>query len=237
MSPSCHSLFTELRNLTDLSEIQPELYQCGFVYEKHLNYLIDLNCSTEELLQGIGSRTRKHIRRGLRKGNVSVEQVTDRSKLTVWYDLIRMTYRSAGIPLMDRSLFEAAYDILQPKGMIKFWLAQIGTEYVAASAELLFKDVIYGWYGGVNRDYAKEMPGEMLMWRILEWGAMNGYKTYDFGGAGKPGEEYGVRDFKAKFGGQLVCFGRNTKIHSPHLLRWSEWGYDIYQKILKRWSA
>ena len=237
MSPSCHSLFTELRNLTDLSDIQPELCQCGFVFEKHLNYLIDLNCSTEELLQRIGSRTRKNIRRGLRKGNVSVEQVTDRSKLNVWYGLIQKTYRSAGVPLADRSLFEAAYDILQPKGMITFWLAHIGAEYVAASAELLFKDVIYGWYGGVNRDYAKEMPGEMLMWQILEWGAMNGYKTYDFGGAGKPGEDYGVRDFKAKFGGQLVCFGRYTKIHSPHLLRLSEWGYDIYQKILKRWPA
>ena len=237
MSSSHHSLFTEIRNLTDLSEIQPEFCQCGFVFEKHLNYLIDLNCSTEELLQRIGSRTRKHIRQGLRKGNVIVEQVTDRSKLTVWYDLIRKTYRSVGVPLTDRSLFEAAFDVLQPKGMITFWLARIGSEYVAASAELLFKDVIYGWYGGVNRDYAKDAPGEILMWRILEWGAMNGYMTYDFGGAGKPGEEYGVRDFKAKFGGQLVCFGRNTKIHSPHLLRWSEWGYDIYRKILRCLSA
>jgi serine/alanine adding enzyme len=237
MSSSQHSLFTELRNLTDLSEIQPEFCQCGFIYEKHLNYLVDLNCSTEELLQRIGSRTRKHIRRGLRKGNVIVEQVTDREKLAVWYDLIRTTYRSVGVPLTDISLFEAAYDVLQPKDMITFWLARIGSDYVAASAELLFKDVIYGWYGGVNRDYAKDVPGEILMWRILEWGVMNGYKTYDFGGAGKPGEEYGVRDFKAKFGGQLVCFGRNTKIHSPNLLRWSEWGYDIYQKILKRLSA
>ena len=236
-TPSRQSLFTELRNLTDLSEIQPELCQCGFEFEEHLNFLNDLNCSTEELLQGIGSRTRKNIRRGLRKGNVSVEQLTDRSQLNVWYGLIQKTYRSVGVPLADRSLFEAAYDILIPENMIAFWLARIGTEYVAASAELLFKDVIYGWYGGVDRDYSKEMPGEILMWRILEWGAMNGYKLYDFGGAGKPDEEYGVRDFKAKFGGQLVCFGRNMKIHSPHLLRLSEWGYDIYQKILKLWPA
>lgn len=236
-SSNGQSLFTEMRNLTDLSEIQPELSQCGFEFEEHLNYLIDLNCSTEELLQRIGSRTRKRIRRGLRNGNVIVEQVTDRSKMTVWYDLIRMSYRSAKVPLADRSLFEAAFDILQPKGMITFWLARIDQEYVAASAELLFKDVIYGWYGGVNRDYGKDSPGELLMWRILEWGAMNGYKSYDFGGAGKPEEEYGVRDFKAKFGGKLVCFGRNKKIHSPHLLSWSEWGYEIYRKILERLPA
>jgi len=33
-------------------------------------------------------------------------------------------------------------------------------------------------------------------------------------GAGKPSEKYGVRDFKAKFGGNLVNFGRNTWIPS-----------------------
>ena len=227
-------LFTDLRNLSDMSLLQPVFSACGFAFEEHLDYLIDLHCSPDQLLRRIGSRTRQHIRRGLRKGNVIVEQVADTKQLTIWYDLLKKTYHAARIPLADPSLFEAAYKILQPQGMVVFWLARIGSAYVAASAELLYKDVIHGWYGGVDRTYTKDTPGELLMWHILEWGAVNGYKTYDFGGAGKPGEEYGVRDFKAKFGGQLVCFGRNKKIHSRHLLSWSEWGFQIYQNFLKR---
>ncbi len=227
------SLFSELRNLSDMSMFQKEFSQAGFVYEDHLNYLIDLNNSPEQILQNIGSRTRQHIRRGLRKGIVVVECMSDRNQLNTWYDIIKMTYKGARIPLADISLFEAAFDILYPRKMIKFLLARIGTEYVAASAEMLFKDVIYGWYGGMNREFSKYTPNELLMWHILEWGASNGYKVYDFGGAGKPEEESGVRDFKAKFGGQLVCYGRYTKVHQPNLLKWSERGYKIFQQMLE----
>ena len=116
--------------------------------------------------------------------------------------------------------------------MVQFWLGRIGLHYVAASAELIYKDVIYGWYSGVDRVFAAEYPGEILMWQVLSWGAKNGYKIYDFGGAGKPGESYGVRDFKAKFGGQLVNYGRNTLVHSPTLLRVSEAGYQVYRQLI-----
>ena len=220
-------LFTELRNLADLTRLQEVFTQNGFLYSDHLDYLIDLNGTPEQVLQNIGPRTRKHIRQGLRRGNVQINLLTERSQLIKWYELVSKTYREAHVPLADFSLFKAAYDILQPKGMVQFWLGRIGTKYVVASAELVYKDVIYGWYSGVDRAFAVEQPGEMLMWHVLSWGAQNGYKIYDFGGAGKPGEVYGVRDFKAKFGGELVCFGRNTCVHGPLLLRLSTLGYRI----------
>ena len=226
------TLFSELRNLSDVTNYQTELSENGFIYEDHLNYLIDLNCSEEELIQRIGSRTRQHIRRGIRKGVVIVEELNDRNKLSIWYNIIKLTYKAARVPLADISLFEAAFDILCKKKMIKFLLARIGSDYIAASAELLFKDIIYGWYGGMDRAYSKYTPNEILMWHILEWGSNNGYKVYDFGGAGKPNEEFGIREFKAKFGGQLVCFGRNTKIHSSVRFKVSEFGYKLYRQFL-----
>lgn len=226
------TLFTELRHLSDASSIRPMFEQLGFTYEDHLNFLIDLDHSPEKILQNIGSRTRKHIRNSLRKGNVLIETLNRKEQLSDWYGLIRKTYSSVHVPLADFSLFETAFDVLQSKGMIKFWLARIGKENVAASVELLYKDVMYGWYGGVNRAYAREVPGEMLMWHILKWGAENGYRLYDFGGAGKPKEEYGVRDFKSKFGGELVCYGRDTFVPNRLLLNISMIGYKVYQKFL-----
>lgn len=231
-SASRETLFTEIRNLSDMSTLQPALTQNGFIYEDHLDYLIDLSSSPGEVLQNIGSRTRKHIRQAMRKGNVIAEEFCEPDLLPVWYELLHKSYTNARVPLADRSLFDAAFNILQPRGMAQFWLARIDSTYVAASVELLYKDVIYGWYSGVDRAYASETPGELLMWRVLEQGAMCGFKTYDFGGAGRPSEKYGVRDFKAKFGGQMVCYGRNTKIHAPSLLRWSEAGYSIYRHLL-----
>lgn len=227
------ALFTELRNLSDIEPIKEVLSEFGFQFEEHLNYLIDISDSPEQVMLNIGSRTRKNIRHALRKGNVMIEQVTRPSQLTSWYDLIRKSYDAAGVPLTDISLFQAAFEELTPKGMARFYLARIGSTCVAATVELPYKEVIYGWYSGVDRDFASEYPGELLMWEILRWGAENGYKIYDFGGAGKPDEHSGVRDFKAKFGGTLVNYGRNTRVHAPGLLRLSKWGYQIYRGVLK----
>jgi serine/alanine adding enzyme len=204
-------LFTELRNLADMNDVQPVLGYCGFVYEDHLNYVIDLTVSPDKLMQNIGRRTRKHIRRGLSRREVIVEEVTQRSHIAVCYELIRRSYATAQVPLASVSLFEKA----------------------ATSVELAYKETIYGWYSGVDRNYSNYTPNELLMWHILEYGAENSYKAYDFGGAGKPDEEYGVRDFKAKFGGELVNYGRNVCVHSPALLTLSKAGYAIYRRLIK----
>ena len=231
--PGQKGLFTELRNLCDLSAEQPLLNAHGFVYEDHLNYLVDLDRTPEQVLQNIGPRTRKHIRRALRDGTVTVEEINERGRIQAAYDMFALSYATARVPLADRSLFDAAFDVLRPRGMAKFFLARIGDTCVAATAELPFKDVIYGWYCGIDRSYVHSMAGELLMWHILRWGAESGYRTYDFGGAGKPDESYAVRDFKAKFGGQLVCFGRYRKVHTPMLLRCSKLGYSLYRRIMK----
>ena len=226
------TLFTELRNLSDLSKVQPILQGCGFLYEDHLNYLIDLDRHPETVLQSMSRGTRKKIRRGLRRGTVAIEEVQHREQLAILYELLRRTYASAQVPLADRTLFEAAFDVLRPKGMIKFLLASIDGDWAAGSIELIYRDEIYGWYSGLDRAYASHVPTELLMWHILRWGAENGYRLYDFGGAGTPDKEYGVRDFKAKFGGELVCFGRNTCVHAPRLLWLSQKGYSVWRRWL-----
>lgn len=71
------------------------------------------------------------------------------------------------------------------------------------------------------------------MWHVLNWGATHGMAVYDFGGAGRPDEEYGVREFKAKFGGELVSFGRNRLVHAPTLLQLSTIGYGLYRSIYR----
>jgi CelD/BcsL family acetyltransferase involved in cellulose biosynthesis len=226
------ALFTELRNMSNLEEIQPILREKGFVYEDHLNYLIDLRRSPEEILDSFGRRTRKNIRRGLRQGSVQMEVVEDRKDISLCYNLLRQAYKFARVPLADQSLFESAFDLLYPKGMIMITVARVGHAPAAVSFELLHKGIIYGWYGGTDRAYSSHVPNELLMWHILKWGAEHGYQCYDFGGAGKPDENYGVRDFKAKFGGKLVNFGRNTYVHSPRLLALSKLGYSALRRFL-----
>jgi len=131
---------------------------------------VDLNRPVEEIFQHVGSRTRKRLRQNLRKDDVRVEEVTERDQLLLWYEILQKTYLNAEVPLADFSLFEAAFDLLHPRGMIKFWLARVQGECAATSVELLYKDIVYGWYGGVDRSYTHYNPNEVLTWHIFTMG-------------------------------------------------------------------
>ncbi len=226
-------LFTELRHLSDLSAYHSIFNQCGFSFEEHLNYLIDLDCPKEEVFQRIKKKTRKQIQRALNKGEIIIEEVSNSQQIKIVYEVIKKSYQAAKVPLAHISLFEAAFNVLYPKNMVMFTVAQIGDTPIASSVELLYKDVVYGWYGGVDRAFSKYTPTEVLTWHILAWGAEQGYHIYDFGGAGTPQEDYGVRDFKSKFGGDLVCYGRNMHVHNPALLRLSTVGYSIFRQFIQ----
>ena len=225
------SLLTEFRNLSDLSSLRSVFEAGGYVYEDHLNFLVDLDRPPEDVMQGIRTKTRKAIRKGIRDARVMVREVTDRAEMEDWYDLLQRTYRHATVPLADRSLFDATFDILRPVGMAKLLLARVDGAPVACSAELPYKDTIFGWYGGSDRAYSRFLPNEILTWHVLEWGANSHASVYDFGGAGKPDKEYGVREFKAKFGGELVNFGRYVRVHTPVRLKASSLGYGVYQRF------
>jgi hypothetical protein len=227
-------LFTELRNLSDVSAVQPVLGDNGFVHEGHLNFLIDLERPKEEIWSSVDGNVRTNVRKARRKG-VVVEEVTALDEVPAAYAVLARVYERIQIPLAPCSLFEAAFDVLYPQGMIKLFEARVEDPCnvcIGVAIRLLYKGVIHAWYAGSIRDYAKYKPNDLLNWHVLEWGAQNGFKCFDFGGAGKPDQDYGPRRFKAKYNGTLVNYGRNTCVHHPLRLRFSEWGYQIYRRYL-----
>lgn len=226
------SVFTEIRNVYELGESASMLESMEFKYEGHLNYLVNLDRPMEEIVNSIHSRARKHIRQAIKKGKVRVEEVTDPEKISICYELLLSTFNKAHVPLSDISLFQGAFDQLVRLGMARYTLAYVNDEPVAVSICLLYKKYIIFWYAGSIKKFSSESPNEILILDSLEWGNKNGYHIYDFGGAGKPDEEYGVRDFKSKFGGDLVSFGRNVWTARPVLLGFSKAAYSILRAFL-----
>jgi lipid II:glycine glycyltransferase (peptidoglycan interpeptide bridge formation enzyme) len=75
---------------------------------------------------------------------------------------------------------------------------------------------------------------DLLQWHEIAWSGEQGYSRYDFGGAGWPNVPYGVRDFKAKFGGDLVCYGRYRKVYSRWKMALAERAYAIRRSVRSR---
>jgi serine/alanine adding enzyme len=217
-------LFTELRNLNELQDIGSVLEDNGFVHEDHLNFVVDLCVPVDEMWNRLDPNARSNVKKARRKGIV-VEEAGSSETIQVAYHLLQQVYKRIRVPLTDASLFQAAFDVLQPKNMIKIFMARLEDKYIGTSIVLLYKDVIYGWYAGATQEYSSYKTGDLLNWHVLEWGAQHGFGSFDFGGAGKPDEDYGPRKFKAKFGGTLVNYGRNTRIHAPLFFQISKKAY------------
>ena len=224
------ALYTQIRNMWDTSNLSNFLNSAGYEYEEHLNFLIDLTMPAGTLWKKLFKPRRNGINKAKRYG-VIVEEVVDEDLITVVYDHLQETYKKAQIPLDDISLFRHAFGILAPKNMIRFFLAKYDGEYIGTIVVLIYKGVIYDWYAGASGEYLRLCPNDVLPWYVVEMGSNNGYHTFDFGGAGKPDEAYGVREFKRQFGGGLVNYGRYKKIHSPLKVKIAEKGFEVYRKV------
>ena len=224
------AIYTQIRNMRDESKIKSILHSIGYSYEAHLNYLINVKRSPEEILAAIHKNRRKNIRKARNKG-VIIEEVIEKEQISDFYAPLRHTYQNAGVPLADISLLYNGFLHLCPNKMARYFVAKFENETIGARAVLTYKNLIFDWYAGSTENSAPYYPNELLVWHILEYGSKNGYYTFDFGGAGKPGVKYGVRTFKERFGGELVNFGRFEKDNQPIKKKISRVGFSIWKKV------
>ncbi|KCZ72282.1 putative methicillin resistance protein [Candidatus Methanoperedens nitroreducens] len=223
------ALYTQIRNMWDTSEISDVLKDIGYEYEEHLNILVDLTVTKEDAWNRLSKSKRRYIRKAKNSGTV-IEEAEDIEDIKSFYGILSETYSRAKLPLADMSLFISAFELLMPKNFIKYFLARNDGKTVGGIMAPLFKGNIYEWYVCGSRKYSELYPSEMVTWYPIQWGIENKLSTFDFGGAGKPDEEYGVREFKKQFGGDVVNFGRYEKIHSRLKMRLVDTGYSIYKK-------
>lgn len=224
------AIFTKIRMMHEVSQLSPILKEANYEYEDHLNFLTDLTKNVDELWRQLYKSKRQAINKAKRIG-VSIGEIEDKKLIPIFYDLVKESYRNSKMPLADISLFESAFELLVPKNMCKFFLARYNDSYVASTCFLCYNGLIFDWYGGVDRNFSACRANEFLEWYSLKRGAENGYRVFNFGGAGKPNEPYGPRQFKKEFGGKLVNYGWWIKVHSQVKMKIAEKGFEIYRKM------
>lgn len=207
-------LFIEIRNLFDISDIAYVFESRGFRFENHLDFLIDIAKGEETLLKEMTSSGRRMVKKAL-KGGLTAENAKDISEISKFYRILSSAYSRKKLPLADFSLFKGCYELLGEKHC-RFLLAKDqSNNMVAGRLELIAGNTIYDWYAAAEPDSLSARPNELLVWAAIREGINLNLTTFDFGGAGKPEEEYGVREFKEKFGGQRVDFGRYILENRP----------------------
>lgn len=225
-------LYTQIRNMFPADSMKEKFAKYGYNSEDHLDILIDLTKPAEMLWKELHPTRKKQIERGYRRGaELFFYQNPDDIDISECYDLITKLYKRIRLPLPCREYFLNSKKFLN--GHISLFLLRHKEKIIGCRFVLLYKKTIYDWYAGSREDALDKYPNDILPWEVIKWGAQNGYKIFQFGGAGKPGVHYGVRDYKMKFGGQLVNYGRFQKVHRPLVLKIAKTGFKVWQ-IVKR---
>jgi lipid II:glycine glycyltransferase (peptidoglycan interpeptide bridge formation enzyme) len=225
------AIYSQYRNLWEWASGQKKVFEKhGFGYEAHLNILIDLNVSANDLFTQMTSSRRRNIRKAERVP-LEFHICSNREDYSQSYEIIRSTYEKVKLPCPDLPFFASAMDLLEESGRFKIFATRFQGEIIACRFALFYKNRIYDWYAGANDDHLYKYPNDYLPWKIMEWGMAHGYEIFDFGGAGKPDVPYGVRDHKLKFGGRLAEFGRFNQVHNIILMRLGEFLLKLYKRI------
>ena len=179
----------------------------GFVYKSHLNFHVDPSVNNL-------SDNRK---RQLKKSDAITELAVNESEIQEWYKVLKELYRTkVKTPLWPIEFFLEAYR----QNIAKFLLVKHEGRIIGGSMVVADERTVYEWFEcGLNAEYKDQYPSVMATYAGIQLAKESGCKRYDMMGAGEPGVPYGVRDFKAEFGGQLVEHGRFLCVMKPLLYK------------------
>jgi|TARA_B100001971_G_scaffold201664_1_gene214664 lipid II:glycine glycyltransferase (peptidoglycan interpeptide bridge formation enzyme) len=222
---STTALYTNVKIDNDL--FLEKIYESeGYNKSECLNYEIGLEKNTEAVFKKIHKSRRKNIKRAEKKGVKIIEAGKD--SLPQFYGLLRETYSKLQIQIPDISYFNAAFSLMP--GNVKLFFAIYQGNLIGARLILLYKKKIFDWFAGASSKHLGLFPNDALVWHVLEYGCKNSYELFDFGGAGIPDEEYGVREFKKRFGGQLINYNSFKKIHKLFITKLGSFILSISKK-------
>lgn len=220
------AIYVEFRNLFDCTEYRAVFEEFGFDYLEHLNFINTIDDETL-MKKRISESKLRQIKKSLKAG-AEIILTSDEQHIKDFYKILSELYRTkikTPLPGVDYFLDFSKY------GIGVYLLIKYQEKIIGGLMGGVYGDTIYELYiCGEDGKYKDVYPSVLATYTALDYGLKNGLKYFDFLGAGKPDEDYGVREFKSKFGGQLVNYGRFKLILNKPLYKIGELGVKLMKK-------
>ncbi len=230
------SLFIQFRASYDMSEFNSEFDRLHFERTPRMNLLVDTS-SLALVKQGISASRWRQIKQSLRKGAEIIEP-QDLEQVRDFYNILYQLYRyKVKKPLPDFSFFEAFWQLSKVEGYGKIFLIRYQNQIIGGiMSPCSSGKTVYEWYVcGMDAEYKMLgiYPSVLATWAAIEFAISSGCPQFDFMGVGKPDVPYGVRDFKMRFGGETVNYGRYVRINNRFLYSIAELGFNLLSLFKK----
>jgi serine/alanine adding enzyme len=206
------AIYIEFRNLFDTCNLKPAFNKCGYRFREHINYIVPIISEVENKNKLSKSKLRQ-IKTTLNTG-VSIKAAEIEKQVLELYLILKKLYKEkVKKPLPPEEFF---IEFFKRPDLGKILVIEKDNKVIGGIVCPIYDDnTIYEWFVcGLDSHVKNAFPSVLATWSAIEYGIKNKFKSFDFLGAGAPNADYGVREFKAKFGGDMVSYGRYLKINN-----------------------
>ena len=223
-----NAIYAEFRNRFDTHAVRPVFERHGCTYGPHLNFLIDLE-GEEAAMKKLDPNKRRQVRNSLAAG-ATCEEVASEEDLRTLYGMFTDFYSDkVRKPLPHYSLFQRFHT--SQHGCVL--VVKHGGRVIGGSLGPVYRDrESHQWFAYGDNTVEGVHASVLATWAHIAYAARSGYKRFDFMGAGKPGQGYGVHEFKSRFGGTEVEHGRYTKVLNRPLYMSGSVGLVVYHRVM-----
>lgn len=200
-----NAIYIEFRNFCDYSKWKNIFEKNQFIYCPHFDIHVDTN-SDLILNKNLSKSRKRDVKTALKNGAIIIKRPS-LQQVKEFYDILKLLYKKhLRLPIFSWTFFEELYKIENAH----FILVCYENTIIGGTISIeLPNRVMYEWYlCGDDQKYRNLFPSELATYYALKLAVECNCSVYDMMGAGEPNVPYGVRDFKIKFGGNLVEYGR-----------------------------
>ena len=182
-----------------IAEVEPEHTQ-----------IIDLNKTEEELRSDLNSGHRNRIN-GAQKRGIEVAITKSPEDFESFLKMLRDTARRAKVTFFPDSYYKQIYDVMEPNGTAKLYMAKVDGEPIAAALFYDYNGMRYYSHSGAFQELNRKYNATVyLLWRAMLDAKSAGINAIDLWGVAPtddPKHKWaGISAFKRGYGGETVGF-------------------------------
>lgn len=223
-------IYLETRNFFNYNHLKSTFAACTWQFVPQLNFQINTNGKTvDDLLSSMKYNRRREIKMSLKNG-AEFGVARNEEEVNEVYSILRTLYRErVKLPLPGFNFFKAFMDT----DIARVFVVKYENKIIAGSFCLFYpRENIYTmYYCGLREINKKIFPTSLAVYAVLDFAVKEQIPVVDLMGAGQPGEEYGVRNYKSQFGGELVEYGRFLKVLNPFLYKAGRAGLKLMTRF------
>ena len=223
------AIYIEFRFFSNYKQWVNVFEDQDFKYQQHYDIIVNTK-NKDDVLNKMGKSRKRDIKLSLREGARIIQNPTPK-QVKEYYAVLSNLYRTkVKTPLFPLSFFEDLSNDSEFHLFLVEYQGKIigGTVCVGAKGAVLYE--MYAC--GIDGVYKNVFPSELATYAAIEYAFENGYASLDMMGAGKPNDGgYGVRDFKLKFGGDLLEYGRSIFICNFYLYNLGKFVVNLIKRL------